>query len=83
MRYISNVKPENIEPRQVLKMQMKRLQFNNNKQVILSIEDTAGEEKYNSMQSLLFRKRNAFLIVFDVTDNKSFYDVEKWINEIK
>ena len=47
----------------------------------LQIWDTAGQEKFRVMTSSYFGGAAAVIIVFDLTDQKSFVAVEKWIKE--
>jgi small GTP-binding protein len=50
--------------------------------VTLRIWDTAGQEQFRSMAPLYYQESNAALIVFDITNAKSFDDVTYWINEL-
>ena len=51
----------------------------NGKTVKLQLWDTAGQEKYKSMVSSYYRGANVALIVFDVTNHKSFEALPNWI----
>lgn len=46
----------------------------------LSIWDTAGDERYNSIIPSFFRNACVVIIVFDVTKRHSFLGLSKWIN---
>ena len=48
----------------------------------LNIWDTAGQEKYKSLLSTYSRDANAVILVFDLTSQKSFEDIESWLNEL-
>lgn len=54
-----------------------------NGQVTLVIWDTAGEERYRSIASLYSQGAEAFVVVFDVTDEASFRAVPEWIETFK
>ncbi len=54
----------------------------NDKQFLLKIWDTAGQEKYRSLAKSFYKGARAFLLVYSVGDIKSFVDVEMWIREI-
>lgn len=45
----------------------------------LMIWDTAGEERYRSVTSLYSQGANAFIIVYDVTDESTFESIPDWI----
>jgi len=53
------------------------------KRVKMQIWDTAGQEKFRTMTSSYFAGANAVIVVFDLTDKKSFDLSEKWIKEAK
>lgn len=49
----------------------------------LMIWDTAGEERYRSVTSLYSQGANAFIIVYDVTDESTFESIPDWIETIQ
>ncbi len=51
--------------------------------VNLTIWDTCGQEKFRSLTKSYFRDAHGILLVYDVTDQKSFDDLDLWIKEIK
>ncbi|CAD8185886.1 unnamed protein product [Paramecium octaurelia] len=53
-----------------------------NHQINFAIWDTAGQEKFKSLARLYYRDSNAALLVYDVTNYKSFQRVTDWINEL-
>lgn len=51
--------------------------------VKLQIWDTAGQERFGSIRPLYYRGANGGFVVFDVTNRKSFINLEKkWFNEV-
>ena len=48
----------------------------------LQIWDTAGQERFRTITSAYYRGAHGILIVFDLTDMKSFKDVSDWKKEI-
>jgi len=50
----------------------------NNVNLKLQIWDTAGQEKFRSITSAYYRGANGVIIVFDLTDKNSYYQIEKW-----
>ena len=53
----------------------------NNKLVELQIWDTAGSERFYSMNNAFYRGADACIVVFDLTNMKSFLNLENWIDE--
>ena len=47
----------------------------------LQLWDTAGAERYNSMGSSFYRNSEACILVFDLTNQDSFKNIETWRNE--
>ena len=55
-----------------------------NKEVILDIWDTAGQEVYRSFVKLFYKESKIAILVYDISDRKSFDELKKyWFNEIK
>ena len=44
----------------------------------LKIWDTAGQEKFNTIQNQFYKNINGILLIFDVTNNSSFDNLYKW-----
>ena len=55
----------------------------NNKIIKIEIWDTAGQERYKSIASAYYKGAKGAMIVYDVTNQNSFNNVDKWHNEIK
>jgi len=53
------------------------------KKIVLHIWDTAGQERFRTITSLYYRGSHVILIVFDVTEKKSFDNVRHWFNDSK
>lgn len=49
----------------------------------LQIWDTAGEEQYRSVGPIYYRRAQAAIVVYDVTIESSFNNLQYWINEFK
>ncbi|EAR92890.1 Rab-family small GTPase (macronuclear) [Tetrahymena thermophila SB210] len=54
-----------------------------NKKVQLSVWDTAGQERYRSITFNLYKDSQGILLVFDLTNAKTFQTLEKWMQLIK
>lgn len=48
----------------------------------LQLWDTAGQERFKSITKSYYRGATAIMIIFDVSDEGSFIDVKKWLNDI-
>ena len=44
---------------------------------------SAGQERFKAITSAHYRKSLGALLVYDITNEKSFMNVEKWISEVK
>ena len=55
----------------------------NGQQVMLNLNDTAGQEDFESLRTLSYAKTNVFLCVFAVNDRQSFENISsKWMKEL-
>ena len=52
------------------------------KQVKIQIWDTAGQERYSSLNKNIFQQVQGIIIMYDITNRKSFDNVNKWLNLI-
>lgn len=55
----------------------------NSTPVKLQIFDTAGQEKYNSMNRLYYRDAQVVFIMFDLTCQKTFNECEAWLQQVR
>lgn len=51
--------------------------------VTLQIWDTAGQERFRTITTSYFRGAQGILLVYDVTDRRSFESIRNWINQIQ
>jgi len=49
----------------------------------IKIWDTAGQERYKALTKCFFQKAQGVMIVFDVTNKKSYDDLQIWLESIK
>ena len=62
----------------------KTLEFPEGKSLTFDIWDTAGQEKYRSMAKIFYKDAKAVILVYDVTNEKSFTEMKDyWYEEIK
>ena len=52
-------------------------------EVRFEIWDTAGQERYHSLAPMYYRGAKAALVVYDITDQKSFEKGKDWVTELK
>ena len=53
------------------------------KKVIVQLWDSAGQEKYKSITKNLFTRVQGIIILYDITNKKSFTNIQNWIKLIK
>ena len=49
----------------------------------LQLWDTAGQERFRTIGTMYYRGAHGTMIVYDITDAKSFQAVEHWYHEVK
>jgi len=54
----------------------------NGKTIKLQIWDTAGQERFRVITSAYYRGAHGIIVVYDVTDENSFKNLNYWFNEI-
>ena len=59
----------------------KTILIGDNKKVNLFIWDTCGQEKFRTVTRQYYRDTQAILLVFDLTNEKSFKDLDSWFEE--
>ena len=47
------------------------------------IWDTAGQEKYKAITGAYYKGSKGALVVYDITQKKTFENIEKWVNDLK
>ena len=54
------------------------------KSVKFEIWDTAGQEKYRSLNKIFYKDAGVAILVYDITNKKSFEEIRKfWYNQVK
>lgn len=53
------------------------------KPVKLQIWDTAGQERFHTITRGYYRNANGILLVFSMTDDRSFECIDRWFDEIR
>jgi len=55
----------------------------NGKKIKLQIWDTAGQERFHTITTSYYRGANGIMLVYDVTNQKSFDNISKWLRNIE
>ena len=53
------------------------------KTVKLQLLDTAGQERFRTITSLHYRNAMGILLVYDVTNEQSFRNIEDWLKNVE
>ena len=61
----------------------KKITLKNKKEIELSVYDTAGQERYQTITTSFYKKANGAIIVYSITDNFSFEKITHWIDVVK
>ena len=61
----------------------KEISLENKKKITLQIWDTAGHERFRAMTDSYYRQAQGVIIVFDLTNTKSFEELKNWLHFIK
>ncbi|KAI5616471.1 ras-related protein Rab-12 isoform X1 [Silurus asotus] len=48
----------------------------------MSLRDTAGQERFNSITSAYYRGAKGIIVVYDITKQETFEDLPKWMKMI-
>ena len=82
-RYINNSFDKDYKCTIQAEQQTKIIKEDNNTSVRLNIWDTVGQEKFRSITRQFYRDCQGAIIVFDLTQKKTFDYIPTWIIEIK
>eukprot|EP00914_Ancora_sagittata_P029735 GHVO01058953.1.p1 GENE.GHVO01058953.1~~GHVO01058953.1.p1 ORF type:complete len:222 (+),score=35.97 GHVO01058953.1:46-666(+) len=53
------------------------------KKIKLQIWDTAGQERFRTITTAYYRGAMGIMLVYDITNEKSFYNIRTWIRNIE
>ncbi|KAK6736643.1 hypothetical protein RB195_019380 [Necator americanus] len=82
MRYVENkFSPRHISTIQA-SFQSKQVDIDG-AHITLNIWDTAGQEKYHALGPIYYRGSQGALLIFDITDQRSFERAKVWLKELQ
>ena len=61
----------------------KALKLETGEQFNLIFYDTAGQERYRAFSFNLIKNANGILLMYDITNRKTFDDINQWLESIK
>jgi len=62
---------------------LKNVKMEDGKIVKLQIWDTAGQDRFRSITKNYYKGANGIVVIFSVTDKRTFGNVKNWIHQIK
>ena len=54
-----------------------------NQTILVNIWDTAGQEKFRSMNKIYIKKSNIVLFIYDITRKKTFKELSFWVKYVE
>jgi small GTP-binding protein len=82
-RYIKGTLPKHNVPTIGVEFATRTVTLPSGANVKAQIWDTAGQERYRAITSAHYRKALGALVVYDVTKEKTFDSVTRWVEELK
>ena len=83
MRYADNTFQEIHMSTIGLDYKFKDVQLDNGKTVKVQIWDTAGQDRFRSITRNYYKGAHGIIVIYDVTNRKTFENVKNWIRQIK
>ena len=79
-RYNNNTFDDHIISTIGLNIIIKEIKLKNGENIELKLIDTAGQEKYKALSKSYFKNVDAVLFIFSINNEKSFENVNSWID---
>ena len=80
MRFAEDIFSENFLPTIGVDFKIRTFEAAGSK-VKLQMWDTAGQQKFKTITSAYYRGAQGILLVYDITDKKSFTDLQQWLED--
>ena len=81
-RYIDNTFSSNYLATIGFDSKVKKMKLSNGEEIKVKIFDTAGQERFKSITKTYIKKANGILLVYDITEEQSFKNVERWYENL-
>ena len=82
-RYICGNYQENYKPSKGIDYKSKFLDLVDGNKIKFQIWDTSGHERFLSIIKTYFKAANGFILIYDITNEESFFNLSNWIADIK
>ena len=66
-----------------LDYKLKNVQLDDGKMVKIQIWDTAGQDRFRSITRNYYKGAHGIIVMYDVTNKKSFDNVKNWVEQIR
>ena len=83
LRYCENSFQESHLTTIGLDFRLKTVNFEDKRKIKVQIWDTAGEDRFRAITRNYYRGANGIILMYDVTDQKSFEHIRDWVEKIK
>ena len=83
MRYCENSFQESHLTTIGLDFRLKTVNLEDKRKIKVQIWDTAGEDRFRAITRNYYRGANGIILMYDVTDQKSFEHIRDWVEKIK
>lgn len=82
-RYVKGQVPKNTGPTIGVEFATKTVPLEAGGTVKAQIWDTAGQERYRAITTAHYRRAVGALLVYDITQEKTFQSVKRWVEELR
>jgi small GTP-binding protein len=83
MRFVQNKFSESMQATMGVDYLSKDVEFRPKNTARLTIWDVGGQQRFQFLRNTFYKGANGALIVFDLTRNYTFEEVQEWINEFR
>ena len=83
MRYTDNTFQEIHMSTIGLDYKLKNVQLDDGKMYKIQIWDTAGQDRFRSITKNYYKGAHGIVLIYDITDKKTFENVRNWVRQIK
>ena len=82
-RYVNDISDDNYQPTIGIDFFSKMIKLETGEYLKLLFYDTAGQERYKSISMNLIKNTDGIFLMYDVTEQRSFEEINGWIGSIK